>query len=160
MDVGFLSTVRDLANPVIEELGLELVDLEYIRGRQGWVLRIVIDKQGGVTLDDCTKVSREIGYVLEIKEVIPTSYNLEVSSPGVERPLKTPPDFERYVGRRVSVRTSGEVEGRKNFKGVLKSIHEGRVYVDVDGKEWEIGLGNIDKAKLVYEIPKKTQHSP
>lgn len=155
MDSEIISKVYDLAGPIINERGLELVDIEFLRETRGWVLRIILDKEGGVNLNDCTEVGKELGYILEIKDIIAANYHLEVSSPGLDRPLKTLKDFEKCLGRKVSLKLSEPLKGRKNFKGTLKTILDDRVQLDIEGESWEIALQAIDKAKLIYEFPPK-----
>jgi len=146
-----IARVRELAEPIINEQNLELVDIEYSRGK----LRITIDKGKGIALNDCTRISREVGYILEIRDVITHPYHLEVSSPGLERPLKTPRDFEIFLGRKVNIITSELLNGQRNFSGTLKLIQGGNVHLDIEGKYWEIPLTSIGKAKLIYEFPEK-----
>lgn len=146
-----IARVRELAEPIINEQNLELVDIEYSWGK----LRITIDKENGVTLNDCTRISKEVGYILEIRDVITHPYHLEVSSPGLERPLKTPRDFEKFLGRKVNIITSELLNGQGNFRGTLKLIQDGNVHLDIEGKYWEIPLTSIGKAKLIYEFPEK-----
>ena len=93
------------------------MDIEYLREPNGWVVRLFIEKEGGVTLKECATVSRELGYLMEIKEIIEHPYNLEVSSPGLDRPLKTEKDFQRFTGKKVTIKTTEPLGGRRNFKG-------------------------------------------
>jgi ribosome maturation factor RimP len=137
----------------LREYSLELVDVEYLRERGGWIVRITIDKEGHVTMGDCTKVSRELGFLMEVKEVIERPYNLEVSSPGLDRPLKTEKDFERFVGKKITIRTVEPLDGQRNFKGTLRSIKNGQVTLDNQEKTWRIPFKAIAKAKLIYEFP-------
>lgn len=150
-----LDTVRELAEPIVTEHNLELVDIEHHRDSRGWVLRITLDKENGVTLDDCTKISKELGTILEVRDVISYPYHLEVSSPGLGRPLKTLRDFEKHLGRKVAIKTSALLNGRRNFKGTLQSIQDGNVYLDIEGNSWEIPFTTINQAKLIYEFPEK-----
>jgi ribosome maturation factor RimP len=156
MVLTILERVRELAEPIIKELNLDLVDIEYLPQRGRGIVRITIDKDnGGVTLDDCTKVNREVGYILEIKDLFFHPYQLEVSSPGLERPLKTLGDFEKFLGRKVSLKTSDPLNGKKNFKGTLRQVQNGTVRLEMDGGLWEIPFGLVRHAKLVYEFPEK-----
>lgn len=145
-----------LVAPVAEELaarlGLEVVDVEYRREGGGWVLRVFIDKPGGVTLDDCQALSEELSDRLDDLDPIPTSYSLEVSSPGIERPLKRPADFERFAGRRVHVRTFAPLEGRRNFQGRLVGLVEGDVVLETDAGQVAIPHDLVAKAHLVAEF--------
>ncbi len=94
--------VEQLVQPLLDDLGFELVDLEYQREQNGWVLRFFLDKEGGITLDNCAEASREISTLLDVEDLVPTAYNLEVSSPGLERPLKKLSDFKRFAGSLVN----------------------------------------------------------
>ncbi|HWP34382.1 MAG TPA: ribosome maturation factor RimP [Thermodesulfobacteriota bacterium] len=111
--------VRALAEPIAADLGLEVVEVEFRREQGGWVLRLYLDKPGGVTLDDCAAMSQELSPVLDAEDLIDHPYHLEVSSPGATRPLKTDRDFERFRGRRVRVATYEKIAGRKTFIGRL-----------------------------------------
>lgn len=153
--------VSVLAEPILREAGLELVDIEYRREGRDWVLRLFIDKEGGVTLDDCVEVSRELGAVLEVEDLIETTYRLEVSSPGLDRPLKKPADYERFVGSLVQVKTfekldpDGRGHERKTFVGRLVGIESGQVrilQVDKRGGEAVFPLEAIAKARLEPEF--------
>ena len=153
MKQGDLSEkVKALAEPIVQGLGLELVDVEYISGRGRAIVRIFIDKPGGVTLDDCVEVSREVGCVLDVEDIIPSSYNLEVSSPGLTRPLTREKDFVWALGKEVNIRTREPVEGRCDFKKVrVERVVDGMVMVvDAKGDSWEIELSNIKKARLEF----------
>ncbi len=139
---------REIAEPLCEELGVEVVDVEYTMERGGWVLRLYIDRPGGVTLDDCARVSRELGTLLDVEDIVPQSYSLEVSSPGLDRPLKREKDFLKVVGKKVRIRTIEPIDGRKNFKVVVDAVEKGTVVVrDSGGHVWKIPLDNIEKAR-------------
>jgi ribosome maturation factor RimP len=157
MDAKTIARVRELAEPIISEQNLELVDIKYVHENRRWFLRITIDKEDGVTLRDCTNVSKEVGYALEIKDVIAHPFHLEVSSPGLERPLKTLRDFEKCLGRTVKIITTEPLEGQNHFRGTIQSVHDGTVYIDSEGKGWSISLKTIDRAQTVFEFPKKGQ---
>ncbi|RLB13143.1 MAG: ribosome maturation factor RimP [Deltaproteobacteria bacterium] len=139
-----------LIEPVVEDLGLELVDVEYVTERGRWILRIYIDKTGGVTVDDCALVSNEIGDLIDVKDIIAGHYVLEVSSPGLNRPLRKEKDFIWATGKRIKVRTKMPVEGRRNFTGLLRSCQKGVIRLDLDSGEVELPLGDLEKANLVY----------
>jgi ribosome maturation factor RimP len=154
MDTGvLLLRVERILTPLLEAEGFSLVDVEYKREQGGWVLRVFIDKKGGVTLDDCAQVSREFGQLLDVEDIIPTSYHLEVSSPGLDRPLKKEEDFVQYTGRKVRIKTKEQVSGRRNFKGALLGCSEGKVMVKVEGSEvFAIPFTSILKANLEIEL--------
>ncbi len=140
--------VEGLLGPILEEEGLELVGVEFRRERSGWVLRVYIDKEGGVTLGDCVRVSRELGELLDVEDFIPYSYHLEVSSPGINRPLRKREDFERFRGEWAKVRVSEPIQGRRNFRGRIVGCEGEELLLSVEEKVLEIPLSNIVKANL------------
>ncbi len=125
-------------------LGIE----QFSQGRES-VLRIYIDHETGIGLEDCERVSHQITGVLDVNDPIKGAYHLEVSSPGLDRPLFTLEQFGRYVGERVKVHLREKLDGRRNFRGVLTAIDETRIHIDVDGKDYAIGADLIEKAHLV-----------
>jgi ribosome maturation factor RimP len=153
---GF-NSMRDalmrLLEPPIEALNYELVDIEFAQAGRGGVLRIFIDRRAedsslGITVDDCANVSHAVSQVLEIQDPIKGHYTLEVSSPGFDRILRTRAHFERFVGERIFAELKLPIEGRRRFVGVLKSIVEDTVVVEVDGKAHSLPLERIQKARL------------
>jgi len=151
-----LGKVVRLAAPVVEGAGLELVDVTYAEGHGRAVLRVFIDKPGGVTgvtIDDCAKVSRELGAVLDVDDTLSTRYSLEVSSPGLDRVLKKEKDFLRFSGREVKIRTRAPRDDRRNFKGLIQGVENGGVViVDSAGRRVAIPLEDIERANLVPEL--------
>jgi ribosome maturation factor RimP len=145
---SLLREVREVVEPILESQGFELVDLEYQRESQGWVLRIYLDREGGISLDDCAGVSHEVGAILEVKDLIPSAYILEVSSPGLTRPLKKPEDFNKFRNQMVKIKLYEPLEGRRNFKGTLLGLEGDRVRVEVEQRVYEIPLQRIAKANL------------
>lgn len=145
---NLLQGVRQVVEPILDSQGFELVDLEYQRESQGWVLRIYLDREGGVSLDDCAGVSHEVGAVLEVKDLIPSAYILEVSSPGLTRPLKKPEDFNKFRNQLVKIKLYEPLEGRKNFKGILMGLEGDRVRVEVEQQVYALPLQRIAKANL------------
>ena len=141
-------TLRTRLGPLVEGLGYELWELEYSPGRGNGCLRLYIDAPAGITLDDCERVSRAVSEVLDAEDPIPGQYTLEVSSPGLERPLRTAQHFARFVGETVSVETVHAIEGRRRFKGALTAAGTGTVEVEVDGKRWTLPISGIRKAHL------------
>jgi ribosome maturation factor RimP len=141
-------TLETRLAPLVEGLGYELWELEYSPGRGSGFLRLYIDAEAGITLDDCERVSRAVSEVLDAEDPIPGQYTLEVSSPGLERPLRTAAHFARFVGETVSVETMQAIEGRRRFKGALVAAGAETVEVDVDGKRWTLPLSGIRKAHL------------
>lgn len=147
---GIEDKTADIACPVIESLGMELVDVEYRREQIGWVLRLYIDKDEGVTLDDCTRVSREVGTILEVEDIIDGHYHLEVSSPGLTRPLKKLEHFEKFMGRSAKVKLYGPLEGRKTIIGKITAVVGEEVHLDEDGEIIKIKYSDIAKANLEF----------
>lgn len=144
--------LRELAEPITAAEGMELVDLEYRREQGGWVVRLYIDKPGGVRLDDCQEVSGQFGARLDVEDLIPHRYRLEVSSPGLDRVLRKPADFERFAGRAVRIETDPPVDGRRRFRGRLEGVREGRVLLTTDeGKQIDLAIGQIARARLQIE---------
>ena len=140
--------VRAMIHPIVLNEGMEVVDIEYRRESGGWVLRLILDKEGAITLDDCTRVSQEVGRSLDVEEVIQTPYALEVSSPGLTRPLKTEKDFMKYRHRLVKVKTVDPIQNRRQFKGKLLGVSENGVEIEVEGGVFQIPLSNVAKANL------------
>jgi len=141
-------TLETRLAPLVEGLGYELWELEYSAGRGNGFLRLYIDAAAGIALDDCERVSRAVSEVLDAEDPIPGQYTLEVSSPGLERPLRTAEHFARFVGETVSVETVQAIEGRRRFKGALTAAGTGTVEVEVDGKRWTLPISGIRKAHL------------
>lgn len=140
--------VEELVRPLLEMEGLELVDVEFRRERPGWVLRLYIDRQGGVNLGDCVRVSRELGELLDVEDFIPCSYHLEVSSPGINRPLKKREDFEKFKGEWVKVKLSEPIEGRRNLRGRILGWEGDGFLVVVEDKVYHIPMRKVVKANL------------
>jgi ribosome maturation factor RimP len=140
---------KALAEPMCESEGLELVHLEYQREPSGWIMRLYIDKPGGITLDDCANVSHQMNVLLDVHldEIGP--YNLEVTSPGPDRPLAKKQDFERFKGNPAKIRTIRPYEGQKNFKGVLMGVSGAQVKLLVGEETVQILLRDISKASLI-----------
>lgn len=141
-------TVTALALPVVEAAGCTLWDVEYVREAGSYYLRIYIDKEGGVSIDDCEKVSRELDPVLDEADPIPDSYIFEVGSPGAERELKRPSDFEKFIGSEVEIRTYKPVDGQKSFVGILKAYKDGDVSVSDGTTERTLTKTEIAKVRL------------
>lgn len=141
--------VKQLAEPVVEGEGYELVDVEYGSDRGRAVLRLYIDSSmGSVNVEDCSHVSRIVGDLLDVEDVVAGAYSLEVSSPGLFRPLTKPTHFDRAVGERIKVKTYEKQDDRRVFTGVLKGHADGHLTVDVDGHEYRLSLENVAKANL------------
>ncbi len=143
--------VRSMVDSILLNEEMELVDIEYRRESKGWILRLILDKEGGVTLDNCTRVSQEVGRNLDVEDFIQTPYTLEVSSPGLTRPLKTEKDFMKYCNRLIKVKTVDPVENRRQFKGELLGVSQGQIEIKVEGEVFQISLSNVAKANLEIE---------
>ncbi len=156
--VDVVSKVAELADPLFASLGMELVEVEYRREGREMVLRLYIDREGGVSLDDCAAASRELSAVLDVEDFIPGHYTLEVSSPGLNRPLKKESDYRKYQGRLVKVRTfellaDDAGNKRKTFTGELIGLEDGVVRLKLtEGQTAGIPLEKIAKANLEFEF--------
>ena len=144
-------TLETRLAPLVEGLGYELWELEYSPGRGNGFLRLYIDAAAGITLDDCERVSRAVSELLDAADPLPGQYTLEVSSPGLDRPLRTPGHFARYVGEGVQVELAQPLDGRRRFKGRLCSAGADSVEVEVDGRRHVLPMAGIRKAHLVPE---------
>jgi ribosome maturation factor RimP len=148
---------RQIGEPIVAAEGMELVDVEYVREREGWVLRLFIDKPGGVGLDDCSQASRAVETAFDVEDFIPHEYHLEVSSPGLNRPLTKPEHFKRAAGQKVKVKTYGPIgePPRKNFTGQLTDVRDDGVTVEVEGAgPFQISYRDIAKAHLEFDFEK------
>jgi ribosome maturation factor RimP len=144
--------ISELLEPAVRSLGYELVGVEYRSGGQGGgLLRVYIDSEQGITVDDCQTVSYQVSGVLDVEDPIPGHYTLEVSSPGNDRLLFKPQDYERFTGSLVKVRLSLPLEGRRKFKGRLQGLEGGNVVIEQDGEPVSLPLNQIEQARLVPE---------
>lgn len=144
-------TLYQLAEPLAQMLGLELVDVELTKEAGRRVLRFLIDKEGGVTLKDCEALSRLLDPELDRLDPIPGSYDFQVSSPGVERPLKKETDFHRFRGRSVRIKLFSPLEGKKVYEGILQGLEENNVLLTVNEKTIHIPLEKVAKANLTFQ---------
>ena len=155
MDTATDSILRvwQLAAPLAETEGLEIVDIELRpEGRSGRVLRLYLDKDGGPNMDDLGRVSRSLSDLLdEHDDVVDGAYTLEVSSPGINRPLKRPEHFARFVGKRIRVRTREMINGRRSFLGELLEVSADKIAVNQDGARWEIPFSLIEKSNYEHD---------
>ncbi len=146
-------TVEKIVEPVLVENDYELVDIEFIKEGKNWFLRVYIDKSDGITLDDCQFVNRELSETLDQEDPIPQSYYLEVSSPGLERPLKKESDFERFKGSKIKVKTYILINKQKKFTGILQDYKDGLVQLQLDtGDNVSIPFDKIAKANLFFDF--------
>jgi ribosome maturation factor RimP len=141
-----------LLQPVVEDLGYGLWELEYTAGRGSALLRLYIDSPDGITVDDCERVSRAVSERLDAEDPLPGQYTLEVSSPGIERPLRTAAHFAPYVGETVFVELVQPLEGRRRFKGRLSAAGEATIEVEVDGRRHALPIDGIRKAHLAPDV--------
>jgi ribosome maturation factor RimP len=147
------SSLTQLARRVVEPMGYELVGVEHLRRPSGAsTLRIYIDHANGITLDDCAAVSHQLSGVLDVEDPLPGHYDLEVSSPGLDRPLVYPEHFQRFRGQRIRVRLAEKVEGRRRLEGVLLGQQEGILRLEAEGREWALPLTVLASVRLVPEF--------
>ena len=147
-----IDSIRSIAGSLTEDKGMELVDVEFRKEGVGQVLRLFIDKNGGVTVDDCALISRELSTLLDINDVIEQKYVLEVSSPGLRRPLKKIEDFKRFEGKLVLIKTNEPIDNRKVFKGYLKDTNDKGIDMDIDGSIYSLSFNQIKKANLEIDF--------
>lgn len=142
-----------VAEPLLHEFGMEIVDAEFLFESGRWTLRVFIDKDGGVTVDDCASVSRELGDLIEVKNIIDCRYVLEISSPGLNRPLRKESDFMRSIGKMVKLKMSRPINKRRNFIGRLTNVKKGMISLLIDdSNSVELPLNEVDKARLKHEF--------
>ncbi len=155
MNDALKEKIRQLAEPVAASEGMDLIHVECVKMQTRWIVRLYLDKENGVTLDDCTAVSNQLGDVFDINDLLKGAYTLEVSSPGFDRPISRDQDFEKYKRSRVNIKTGAKIEGMRNFRGTLVDYIEeqGRkiVLMDIAGKAYRIPRGEIIKANLAAD---------
>jgi len=148
--------IRQLAEPLLTSEGMELILVECLQMRSHWLVRIYMDREGGVTVDDCAQISNQLGDLLDVHDTPPGPYTLEVSSPGLDRPLDRDQDFLKYRGSRVHLRLTEKIEGRRDFRGELvgyEDSDDGKILVvKVEGKTFRIPRKTVVKANLEYEL--------
>ena len=147
-----LTQLWDMLEPVVTGMGYELVEIEYNPSSRHGVLRLYIDHEDGIQLDDCTDVSNQVSALLDVEDPIPGHYNLEVSSPGMDRPLRGIRDYERFAGEVVKIKTAMAIDGRRNFKGRLRGVEGDEISIECDGRQYVLPLASIEKARLVPEF--------
>ncbi len=145
----FEDKLTEMLRPAVEETGKELLGVEFISAGKHSVLRIYIEHKNGITVDDCAEVSRQVSAVLDVEDPISTEYNLEVSSPGLDRPLFNKSHYEAIIGETVNVKLSIPLNGRRKFKGKLLAIEGDDIIVVVDGEDYSLNINNIEKGNLV-----------
>ena len=142
--------IAQLGNSTVEALGLQLWGIEHTSQGKYSVLRIFIEHDTGVTIEDCEQVSRQVSAILDVEDPIVGEYTLEVSSPGTDRLLFTVEQFQRYYGEEVDIRMRSAIYGRRKFKGILQEVVNGVVQIEVDGSSFELPHDEIEKANIVY----------
>lgn len=157
MQAGALDAVQELALKIAESEGLELVDLEFKMGKARGLLRVFVDKAGGVTLSDCESVSRQLSAVLDVKDLIPSAYVLEVSSPGIDRPFKTDRDYERNLGKMVKIQYRVGPEQSETVVGTLLEVNEREITIDREARMQSILRDDIKRAQQEIVLPSRPQ---
>ena len=150
-----LAQLGDLLEPVVAGMGYELVEIEYNPSARHGLLRLYIDHEDGIQLEDCSDVSNQVSALLDVEDPIPGHYNLEISSPGLDRPLRGIRDYERFQGEIVKIRTGMPIDGRRNFKGRLCGIEGDGINIECDGQRFVLPLASIERARLVPELGSK-----
>ena len=141
--------LTEMLEPGVEALGYELVGVEFVRAGKHSILRVFIDHENGISVDDCAEVSYQASAILDVEDPINTEYNLEISSPGMDRPLFKEKHYEQSIGEVVQVRLTVPMNDRRNFKGKLLSCENGMINVEVDGQQFQLAVVNIEKANIV-----------
>lgn len=147
--------VQQMLEPVVESLGYELVLLEFSPSTKSGLLRLYIDAPGGITIEDCERVSREVAAVLDVEDPISSGYRLEVSSPGLDRPLVKPAHFERFVNEQARIQLIAPRDGRRRFVGWIRGFRDGAVQLETSEGMVAIPLADIDRARLVPEYDRE-----
>ena len=150
--VPIAQSVIELIQPALLANGFELIDVEFKKEGKNWTLRIYIDKENGVTITDCQKVSGLVGDLIEVEDFITPGYILEVSSPGLNRTLKKEKDFIRLSGKKISVQCHVPLNGQKKFIGFLTKFKDKSIHLEMDGQLYSIPLNRVSKANLIIEI--------
>jgi len=145
----FEQKMAEMLRPAVEMVGKELLGVEFVSAGKHSILRLFIDHEDGINVDDCAEVSRQVSAILDVEDPISSEYNLEVSSPGLDRPLFELAHFQAVIGETINVRLSMPLNGRRKFKGVLEAIENDTLIVSVDGQDYELVISNVDKANLV-----------
>jgi len=153
MSSDLRSRLIELTEPLLTQLGYELVDLELAAGRSHAQLRVFIDRPEGIGIEDCESVSRELSALLDVRDPVPTAYTLEVSSPGLDRVLRKAEHYARFVGSRVHVELLAPRDGRKRYTGALAAANAGSIELNVDGQQVSLAIVDIARTRLVPEWP-------
>jgi len=145
----FEQKLTEMLKPAVEETGKELLGIEFLSAGNHSVLRLFIEHENGINVDDCAEVSRQVSAILDVEDPISTEYSLEVSSPGLDRPLFEIAHFQAVIGETINVKLSMPLNGRRKFKGKLEAIEGDTLIVTVDGEDYELVMSNVDKANLI-----------
>lgn len=148
----FQDKLNTLIEPAVEAAGFELIGVEFVRAGKHSTLRVYIDHPDGITVDDCADVSHQVSAVMDVEDPISTEYNLEVSSPGMDRPLFKAAHYQAVVGQVVSIRLRVPQENRRNFKGEVLSVVDDKLTIQVDNEQFELVISNIEKGNLVPQF--------
>jgi len=144
--------LTEMMQPAVDALGFELLGVEFIRAGNHSTLRVYIDHENGISVDNCADVSHQVGAILDVEDPIATEYSLEVSSPGMDRPLFTLPHYEAVLNETINVRLNVPQDGRRNFKGTLVGIEGDMINVEVDNQVFSLLIDNVAKANLVAKF--------
>ena len=150
----FEHKLTEMLRPAVEEVGVELLGIEFVSAGKHSILRLFIDHENGIDVDNCAEVSRQVGALLDVEDPISTEYNLEVSSPGLDRPLFSLAHYQAVIGETVNIRLSLPLNGRRKFKGILNAVENDVLIVTVDNEEYELVFSNVDKGNLVHNFEK------
>ncbi len=147
------ATIEEIVQPIVDAKGFEIVDVEYVKEAGEYYLRVYLDKEGGISLNDCESVSRELSEILDVKDPITDNYYLEVSSPGLDRPLKKDKDFVRYAGRDVEIKVYKAIDGSKQLEGELVGLTEdNNIRVIIDEKEVDLTRKEVALVRLAIKF--------
>ena len=141
--------LTEMLTPSVEDLGYELVGIEYIRAGKHSTLRVYIDQEAGILVDDCAAVSKQVSAIMDVEDPITNEYTLEVSSPGLERPLFSAVHYQTFIGEEVKVQLRMPIQNRRRWKGIISSVEGEIICINVDGTEERFALSNIQKAHIV-----------
>ena len=145
--------LTQLFEPVVESMGYELVGVEFNAGGGHGTLRVYIDREQGVNIEDCASISHQLSGILDVEEPIKQAYDLEISSPGIDRPLFKLADFERFIGSTAKIKLAVGLQGRKNFRGQLQGVADAKlITIEVDGEQFDLPYADIARANLVGDI--------
>jgi ribosome maturation factor RimP len=147
-----LEKLERICTPVLDQLGFRLIEWEYVNEQGRWIIRLFIDREGGVKIADCERASHALEDLIDVELDIKQGYSLEVSSPGINRPLRRPEDFSRFKGSTIKLSTNRPLNGRSNYRGVIEGVTGDTVDMVVDGMRFHIPLNVLKKARLVEEI--------